>query len=164
MVVTETTWHAQRRAMLEDEERLWNKLHALIDTLSEEEAVASGYYEEGWSAKDVIAHIGSWLAEAGIALERLRMGTYRPQELDIETLNQQCLRGLKDVPLDVVRAQAIASRIRMLQEWAALPAPSAEADMWIRKAGADHYREHLPRLQEWVETLRVRHRAPVDGP
>jgi len=25
---------------------------------------------------------------------------------------------------------------------------------WIRKSGAEHYAEHLPRLREWVEELR----------
>ena len=161
--MTNDAWQARRRELLEEEERLWDELHALVDTLDEKDAVSPGYYEEGWTVKDVLAHIGSWLAEAGIALEQLRMGTYRAQDFDVEALNQQCLLGLKDVPLDVVRAQATASRTRLRQEWAELPGPSDEAERWIRKAAVEHYLEHLPRLREWVEALQARRRIRADG-
>ena len=36
------------------------------------------------------------------------------------------------------------------------PDPPEEATWWIRKAGAEHYAEHLPRLREWVAELRSR--------
>src|SRR2546428_13749661 len=58
----------------------WDELHALMDTLTAEEAERPGYYPEGWSAKDLLAHIGSWLAEAGVLLERISVGTYRREE------------------------------------------------------------------------------------
>lgn len=61
---------------------------------------------------------------------------------------------MKDVRLDIVRAQAAAARTRMLLEWGELPEVTPEAAFWIRKAGAEHYGEHLPRLREWVAELR----------
>ena len=45
------------------------------------------------------------------------------------------------------------ARNRMLRAWRSLPEDSPEADRWIRKAGPDHYAEHLPRLREWVSAL-----------
>ena len=48
----------------------WDELHALVDSLSPGQAEEPGYYAEGWSAKDALAHIGSWLAEAATILER----------------------------------------------------------------------------------------------
>jgi hypothetical protein len=30
---------------------------------------------------------------------------------------------------------------------------TVEADRWVRKAGPEHYAEHLPRLREWVKEL-----------
>src|SRR5205823_3748986 len=96
---------------------------------------------------------GSWLAEAGIILERIRFGTYRPDEIDIDSMNQQFYEAMKDVSFQTVRAQASAARSRMLHELGALAELTPEAQMWIRKAGPEHYSEHLPRLREWVDEL-----------
>ena len=132
----------------------WDELHALMDSLTQEETEKPGYYPEGWSAKDLYAHIGSWLAEAGVFLIRIGLGTYRLEELDIDAMNRTFLEIMRDVPIQTVRAQASASRSRMLLAWGELPELSPEAEFWIRKAGAEHYAEHLPRLREWVTQLR----------
>ena len=131
----------------------WNEICDLVDALRPDEVVEPGYFAEGWSAKDMTAHIGTWLAEAGAVLEQIRFGTYEPDELDIEALNRRFLEAMRDVEWEIVRAQAAASRARLLREWAALPQVSADADMWVRKAGPEHYAEHLPRLREWVREL-----------
>lgn len=132
----------------------WDGLHELVDSLTPVEAERPGYYPEGWSAKDALAHIGSWLAEAGVVLQQIRVGTYRPEELDIHSMNQTFLESMKDVPFEIVQAQASAARSRMLLEWGELPEVTPEAAFWIKKAGAEHYGEHLPRLLEWVGELR----------
>jgi len=132
----------------------WGELHGLMDSLSPEEAERPGYYPEGWSAKDVLAHVGSWLAEASVILERIRTGTYLQAEIDVEALNEHFLEILRDVPLQTIRAQAWSARTRMLQAWGALGDLPDAARFWIRKAGAEHYDEHLPRLREWVAELR----------
>ena len=106
--------------------------------------------------KDLIAHIGSWLAEAGAVLEQIRAGTYRPEEIDIDAMNKRFYEALHDVPFPVVKVQAIAARNQMLRAWATLPEASEEADRWIRKSGPEHYAEHLPRLREWVGELQAR--------
>ena len=51
-------------ALLANEDRLWAQLHALVDSLPEDKIDRPGYFEEGWSAKDLVAHVGTWLAEA----------------------------------------------------------------------------------------------------
>ena len=107
----------------------------------------------GWSAKDLVAHVGSWLAEAGAVLERIRFGTYRPEELDIDAMNRTFYDDMQDVAFADVRAQGIAARNQMLRAWRSLPEDSPEADRWIGKAGPEHYAQHLPRLREWVREL-----------
>lgn len=141
------------RELMADEDRLWGQLHSLVDSLPEDEVETPGYFAEGWSAKDLVAHIGSWLAEAGVILERIRFGTYRVEELDIDAMNQQFYEAMKDVPFVTVRAQAWAARSRMLRAWGSVGDGSPDADGWIRKAGPEHYAEHLPRLQEWAAEL-----------
>lgn len=136
-----------------EEERLWTELHALVDTLPVDKVEAPGYFAEGWSAKDLVAHIGSWLAEAGVVLERIRFGTYRAEEIDVDAMNEEFHAAMHDVSFRDVRAQGIAARNRMLRAWGSLPEDSPEADRWIDKAGPTHYAEHVPRLREWVREL-----------
>ena len=139
--------------LLEEEERLWTDLHALVASLPEDRVEEPGYFAEGWSAKDLLAHIGSWLAEAGRVLEQIRFGTYRPEEIDVDEMNRVFFEAMRDVPLSDVRLQAIASRNRMLWAWRSVTERSEEADRWIAKAGPEHYAEHLPRLREWAQEL-----------
>ncbi len=131
----------------------WGELSHLVESLSAEQVMRPGYFPDGWSVKDMLGHIGTWMAEAGMVLEQVRFGTYRVEEVDIDALNARFLEAMRDVPLDVVRAQASASRARMLRYWAALPERTPDAEAWVRKAGPEHYDEHLPRLREWVEEI-----------
>jgi Mycothiol maleylpyruvate isomerase N-terminal domain len=140
-------------ALFDAEDRLWSRLNGLVGSLPPDEVTAPGYFEEGWSAKDLIGHIGSWLAEAGVVLERINAGTYRPEEIDIDAMNKEFYESMHDVAYPDVRAQTIAARNRMLRAWRSLPERSVEANRWIAKAGPDHYAEHLPRLEEWIREL-----------
>jgi hypothetical protein len=139
--------------LLAEEDRLWSELHELVDALPRDKVAEPGYFDEGWSAKDLVAHIGSWLAEAGVVLERIRFHTYRPEEIDVDAMNAAFYAAMRDVAFPDVRAQAFAARTRMLHAWGSLPEPSAEADRWISKSGPEHYAEHLPRLREWVHEV-----------
>jgi hypothetical protein len=142
---------------LRDEDRLWHELVETFDAFGPERALMPGYFEEGWTAKDALAHIGTWLAEAGAALEQVRSGTYVELRTDqLDELNARFLDAMRDATLPVVRSQATAARARMLHAWTELADPNAIAERWIRKAGPDHYREHLPRLREWLQELDAR--------
>ena len=123
-----------------------------MDSLPADKVGEPGYFDEGWSAKDLVAHIGSWLAEAGVVLERIRAGTYRPEEIDIDAMNAAFYDSQHDVVFPDVRAQAFTARNRMLVP-GARSRRASEADRWIRKSGPDHYAEHVPRLQEWVQEI-----------
>lgn len=142
-----------KQELLVEEDRLWTELHALVDSLPLDKVEEPGYFVEGWSAKDLVAHIGSWLAEAGVVLDRIRFGTFRPEEIDVDAMNKTFYDAMRDVAFPDIRAQGIAARNQMLRAWRSLPQDSAEADAWIRKAGPEHYSEHLPRLREWVREL-----------
>ena len=142
-----------KRALMEQEEREWIELQGLVDAMPANRVEEPGYFVEGWSAKDLIGHIGSWLAEAGVVLEQIRAGTYRPDEIDIDEMNRRFYAALHDIPFPVIKAQAFTARNQMLRAWARLPEGSDEADRWISKSGPEHYEEHLPRLREWVGEL-----------
>jgi len=140
--------------LLREEDSGWTEFHRLIEPLSPTEAETPGYFPEGWSVKDLIGHLGSWLAEAGIALERIAAGTYRAGELDIDAKNDEFLEALRPLTLRETHAQAEAARAHTLRTLRSLPEVSEDAAWWIEKAGPAHYATHLPRLREWVEELR----------
>ena len=141
------------RALVEDERRSWGEFQALLASLSPEQAERPGYFLEGWSAKDLLAHVAGWLAEAGQVLEQVRVGSFTGRDMDIEGRNAVFLEANRPQPLRVVHAEAYAARTRLLQEVGRLVGITSVADLWLRKAGPEHYAEHLPRPREWVKEL-----------
>ena len=139
--------------VLEREQRSWREIEDLVGRLTPDQLERPGYFPEGWSVKDLIGHLGSWLAEAGVALERMHGATYRPGELDIDAKNEEFLASLRPLSVRDTRAQAQAARYRMLRSLRTLPELTRDAAEWIHKAGPEHYDEHLPRLREWVAEL-----------
>jgi hypothetical protein len=120
---------------LPGEAESWAELHALIDRLTPETASVPGYFEEGWTAKDAVAHIGTWMAQGAQMLRRIAAGTYRDDDLDVDAANAEFLAA-----------------------WAQLPEVTPEAAAWVRKAGPAHVDEHLPRLAGWLDELDARGR------
>ena len=146
---------AAHPSMMAEEDRLWAELRSTFDSYEPDQALVPGYFPEGWSAKDALAHIGTWLAEAGAALEQIRGGSYVELRTDqLDELNARFLEAMRDVPPTDVKAQATAARSRMLHAWTELSAPDEVAARWISKSGPEHYREHLPRLRAWLRELR----------
>jgi hypothetical protein len=132
--------------------------------LTDDEWILPGYQDD-WSAKDLLAHIGAWQVEAGWVLEQIANGTHRAGPVDVDELNRRFLEANRDLPLEVVRAEAAAARNRMLRAWAdlgSLPG-GREAEEWFVESGVQHYGEHSARLREWVEELLAR-RSPAPGP
>jgi hypothetical protein len=135
----------------------WYALTGLVRVLTPDERLAPGYYlDPPWSVRDLVGHVGAWLAEAAAQLERIAGGTYEGHDVDIDALNAVFLAAMQGQPWDVAWVQANAGRSRMLQVLAELREPSDEAAWWIGKAGRDHYGQHLPRLREWVAELIAR--------
>ena len=144
-------------AAIESERSRWYELMGLVRVLSPEEWLEPGYYRDPmWSIRDLMGHVGTWLAEAEVQLMRINAGTYEGHVVDIDALNEQFLEAVRDHSWATVSDLAQAGRTRMLQEWSGLAAPNDEATWWLRKSGADHYEEHLERLRAWVDELVAR--------
>jgi len=151
-------------AELEAERLGWYELADLVRSLTPAECLTPGYYREpDWTVRDLVAHLGTWLAEAEVQFERISAGTYEGGEVDVDRLNAAFLAAMADQPWDVAWVQANAGRTRMIEEWYLLSQPTEEAAWWIRKSGGDHYAEHLGRLREWIGEL-TEWRSPEPGP
>ena len=141
-------------AELEAERHGWYELAELVRRLTPEECLVPGYYlDPDWTVRDLVAHLGTWLAEAERQFERMKAGTYDGHDIDIDGLNEVFATAMRDQPWDVAWTQANSARTMMVRVWHGLQSPDDEAAWWMRKAGVDHYAQHLPRLHEWVAEL-----------
>ena len=151
-------------AEIEAERVGWYELLDLVRSLTPDECLVPGYYTDpDWSVREVMAHLGTWLAEAEVQFERMHAGSYEGHEVDVDALNAVFLVAMQDQPWDVAWVLANAGRTRMLQSWSEFREPTDEAAWWIRKTAVEHYEEHLGRLREWVEELIVRRGSEVAG-
>ena len=138
------------------ERESWTEFAALCRSLAPDERERPGYFRDpDWSVKDLVGHLGTWMAEAEVQLVRIEAGTYVEEILDIDGLNAQFLAAMKDQDWATVWGQAISARAQMLTVWNRLPERTEAADRWVRKSGAEHHAEHLPRLRVWVAELGV---------
>jgi len=131
----------------------WHRVHVVIDRLTPQSASIPGYYSEGWTAKDAVAHLGTWMAEGAAVLRQLGAGTYREGELDVDAANARFLDAMRDVPLETVHLQAAAACSELRRAWTELAEVSPASEFWVRKAGPEHIEEHLPGLEAWVDGL-----------
>lgn len=144
-------------AEIEREREGWYELARLVRLLTPEECLEPGYYRDpAWTVRDVVAHLGTWLAEAQVQFERISAGTYEGHDVDIDALNAALLAAMAGQPWSVAWLQANAGRTRMLREWSVLRRPSDEAAWWIRKGASEHFAQHLGRLREWTDELVAR--------
>jgi hypothetical protein len=144
-------------AEMDAEREGWYQLAGLVRLLTPEECLEPGYYRDpDWSVRDLVAHLGTWLAEAQVQFERIGAGTYAGHDIEIDALNAALLDGMQGQPWDIAWVQAQSARSRMIEEWYDLREPSDEAVWWVRKAAAEHFAEHLERLGEWADELVAR--------
>jgi len=147
-------------AEMEAERQGWYEVVGLVRSLTPEECLEPGYQRDpDWAVRDVVAHVGTWLAEAEVQFERMGAGTYEGHDVDVDALNASFLAGMRGQPWEVAWVQANAGRTMLLHEWYLLRQPTDEAAWWIRKSGGDHYAEHLGRLREWATEL-IERRTP----
>ena len=142
----------------------WAEITALVDLLTPDERTAPGYFRSpDWSVKDLVAHLGWWHAEARSELLKIATRMYEPHDFDTDRRNAETLAARKNEPWVMVWSQATAARAWMLEAWFGLGGRSTAANRWVRKAGAEHYGEHLDPLRAWTaELIDLRTRPRVD--
>ncbi len=117
----------------------------------------------GWSVKDMLAHLGAWEARAETLYRLLSAGQEVEGTADFNEFNAQTYAANRDKPLEVIREseREAFERLRAVAETA------PEADLfeparfawtqgkeffyWIGWNSYEHYAEHLPDLHAWLE-------------
>jgi uncharacterized protein (TIGR03083 family) len=121
---------------------------------------------DGWSVKDIMAHITFWERYALERLQEVGRGE-TPQMLgditddDVNRINQEALeagraRTLDDVSADFARVHAdLWAEVQALPDdsdtawWARWPAPEVGKQIIIYNT-YDHYQEHIDMMREWA--------------
>jgi hypothetical protein len=143
----------RRERLLLEDDQAWAQLHDRLQELSPEQMTEPGFTED-WTVKDFLAHLGCWMAQAAHVLERIRLGTYERVEVDEDRMNHLFYDLCQDLDLVAVKCGLQSSRIRMLQEWYALPEVTPLADEWFSESGPKHIAEHMPDLERFVRNRR----------
>jgi len=98
---------------VEAERQGWYAFAELVRRLTPDECLVPGYYRDpDWTVRDVVAHVGTWLAKAASQFERISAGTYEGHDVDIDGLNAQFLAAMQGQPWSVAWVQANAGRSR----------------------------------------------------
>ncbi len=115
---------ATKRELTLADDRGWALFIGTVESLNDEQVAETGYYpDQGWSVKDLMAHIGFWMTEAANMLEQMRFGTYDPAAVDAETLNKRVLRGQPRPVRSPSSARSASPRTRACsRSW--MPCPS----------------------------------------
>ena len=120
-------------AEIELERARWKAITAFVELLSDDERSAPGYYDDpAWSVKDLVAHLGAWMAEARVQLLDIAARSYVPHEVDVDARNAATLAGANAEPWDQVWARTTGARAWMLEAWFGLRGPDEAANQWVR--------------------------------
>ena len=149
----------RREDLLRQEAEAWGRIDSVVETLSAAELVRTSYTVEGWSVKDMMAHIAAWSNVAASVLRGISAGSWSGHHVwdepgGTDRLNAEWFERDRELDVDTVRSEWHASRTRMLEGFGALDEITPDADEWFEESGPSHYAEHMPDLERWVTRMR----------
>lgn len=153
--------------LLEQEREGWEAFEALVGTLDPERLEEPTVTPDGWSVKDVLVHVASWLDDCARVLGAIRAGTYDPATAEEETpgyvdrVNAEHAARARQMSVSAARALLVEARGRAREGFAALEDPDALAWGWFEESGPMHYAEHAHDLTAWAAGT---HPDPQVGP
>ena len=139
--------------LLVDEDVAWQRFHALIESIPAERFEEPTVTPAGWSSKDVLFHVGAWLADCARVLEQIRFGTFdRAAEdaLDVEMLNAAGFATSRPMERRDVRVMCESARNEARTAFGSLPEMTPEAWEWFEESGPLHYAKHVEDLEAWL--------------
>jgi hypothetical protein len=142
-----------RDRLLSDERDAWALLCEWFERVPPERFEAPTLTPEGWSPKDAMFHISGWTADCAAQLDRIAAGSFDPGEETREAIERQNLAWFEISrsmsPADV-RTGFEASRLRMIDAFAAITEISPVAVEWFEESGALHYATHAEDLRAFL--------------
>ena len=146
----------EARRLLDDEQTGWDRLRAITERIDRARIDEPSVTPEGWSPKDVLAHVAVWLEYCADVLEGIAAGTWDPATYDgsvaeVQRFNEEQAEAARSLTPDEVDARFTRARDRARASFAALGALDAEAWSWFEESGPMHYAKHAHDLLAFVE-------------
>ena len=101
---------------------------------------------DGWSVKDVLAHITRWWEDCATTLESFH-GTYVEWDGDTDAENDKVRAESQAMSLEDVELRSAHVRERMLLAWDGAPADDPRAVEAFDSETTEHYDEHLEQVR-----------------
>jgi hypothetical protein len=136
--------------LIVEEDEGWLAFHASVQRIPASRIDEPKVTSEGWSPKDVMFHVGAWLAEASRQLERIREGTYEEPLATTQQQNDEWFALSRTLDPGTVRTELEASRVMARGSLGTLESVTPLAREWFEESGALHYAEHLTSLDRWL--------------
>ncbi len=143
------------------QERVRDEHRGLVEALeglSEEEATRKGLTKE-WSIKDALSHISAWEIEAGRIIGEIQNGTWKPQRLNselIDEFNRQAVEDRQGHSMPQVREEFDAAHREMERIIESLPDEVDESTpiyKYIEAVTFKHFAHHGTMIEEWKKQI-----------
>lgn len=144
-----------REQLLKRIESRWDDLRAAYAGLSEAELTEPGVVE-GWSVKDILAHVTTWEEEALRYLPLIAQGSRPPKYITyggLDAFNAMMTEKKRDLALPEVLGQMEATHQRLLDYLATVPEERIKTETRFRHRlrwdTYSHYPLHSEAIREW---------------
>ena len=139
-------------ALLAAEDSAWTHLHSCFEQIPRDRFEEPTVTPQGWAPRDVMFHVGAWLADCARVLERIREGTFDREEetADIEAQNRAWFEVSRELDPHDVHAGFEGARQKARECLAQLPELTPDAREWFEESGALHYPKHVADLRAWL--------------
>ena len=150
---------SDKQALLSEMSAHYEELYSSVMGLQDEHM--AGPVLEGWSVKDILAHIAGWGREIAVMLERMAAGQRaRAEGIDYSDVDGWNVRFVEEMralsPGDVLTALHAAHDACVRAAEALAEERFAEgrtAERLLQEWVIDHYDEHSAQIWEWRDSL-----------
>jgi hypothetical protein len=147
-----------RQQVLKKIERAWTAFKESYAGLSDKQLLEPGV-TEGWSVKDILAHVNSWEDETLKHLPSLLQGIRPPRYSalygGIDAYNKLMTENKRDLSLSEVMRQLDETHLRLIEYVQSAPEELLTSDSRFRRRlrldTYSHYPIHAQAIREWRE-------------
>ena len=154
-----------REALIKDLDGEYENLYAIL-VMSLGDAEKLRPVLDGWSVKDVLAHVAAWLREGARGLEGVaqgRQGVLGSLDDDVDARNALFAEQWRDASVQEVETELHLAKDAIVRAMRALPpqrfAEGEPARHIVFEEGIDHFKEHAQQTYQWK--VRVEAGRPV---
>jgi hypothetical protein len=159
----------EREALIKDLDGEYESLYGVLMSLSDADKTCPML--DGWSVKDILAHIAGWLREGTKALEGLARGEQGTEESlddDVDARNARFVEEWRDASVQEVQTELHLAKNVFARALRALPeerfAEGQEARRLVYGEGIDHFSEHGKQIWKWKAREKVGRAVPPGMP